>query len=255
MGQFAVIICSIVLLPLVIVGGWLRRRSLDFGTWFLYTALVFLGAMILYPLHVPGGAFIHSAVGLESHAYILALEGVVAAVGWVAARRPRWNRDAAARVFVGATVAFTIATAFLYAVPVQQNWDATRQPRVALANQLDAMGVGRDERLLTIDAAGYKYFTGRGGVVTPDDSIDDIAAVARAYGTRWLVLERGDVARALAPVLLGQSQPSWIGPRVFSVPSTDGGAPRLALYPVCTQPSDNRCSATAGTSMDRVMAP
>jgi hypothetical protein len=255
MGQFAVIICSIVLLPLVIVGGWLRRRSLDFGPWFLYTALVFLGAMILYPLHVPGGAFIHSAVGLESHAYILALEGVVAAVGWVAARRPRWNRDAAARVFVGATVAFTIATAFLYAVPVQQNWDATRQPRVALANQLDAMGVGRDERLLTIDAAGYKYFTGRGGVVTPDDSIDDIAAVARAYGTRWLVLERGDVARALAPVLLGQSQPSWIGPRVFSVPSTDGGAPRLALYPVCTQPSDNRCSATAGTSMDRVMAP
>jgi hypothetical protein len=244
-GQFAVIICSIVLLPLVIVGAWLRRRSIDFGPWFLYAGLVFLGAMLLYPLHVPGGAFIHSAVGLESHAYILALEGVVACVSWIASRRPRWNRDAAAQVFIAATVAFTIATAFLYALPVHRNWDATRQPRVALARELDALGVADDERLLTIDAAGYKYFTNRGGVVTPNDSIADIESVARAYKTRWLVLERDDIALALAPVLRGESRPSWIGPRAFAVLASDGGTPRLALYPVCVEASDARCTATA----------
>ena len=247
-GQFAVIICSVVLLPFVVVGGWLRRRSIDFGPWYLYATLVFLGAMLLYPLHVPGGAFIHSAVGLESHAYILALEGVVAGIAWIARRRPRWNFDRAARVFVGAAVAFTIATAFLYAVPVQRSWDASRQPRLALAAQLDRLGVGANDRLLTIDAAGFKYFTGRGGVVTPDDPIDTIESVARAYQTRWLVLERDDLARALDPVLRGDSRPAWIGPQVFSVPAADGGPPRLALYAVCVDPSDTRCAGAAASA-------
>jgi hypothetical protein len=99
--------------------------------------------------------------------------------------------------------------------------------------------------LLTIDAAGYKYFTGRGGVVTPNDSIADIESVARAYKTRWLVLERDDIARALAPVLRGESRPSWIGPQAFAVPASDGGAPRLALYPVCIDSFDPRCTTTA----------
>jgi hypothetical protein len=247
-GQFAVIICSVVLLPFVIAGGWLRRHSIDFGPWFLYVLLVFLGAMLLYPLHVPGGAFIHSAVGLESHAYILALEGVVAGVAWLARRRPRWNADKAAGVFVGAAVAFTIATAFLYAVPVARNWDLSRQPRLALAAQLDRLGVAADDRLLTIDAAGFKYFTGRGGVVTPADPIEVIESVARAYGTRWLVLERGDLAPALEPVLRGRSRPAWIGPQVFGVPAADGGPPRLAMYPVCASAADARCGAAVAVS-------
>ena len=82
---------------------------------------------------------------------------------------------------------------------------------------------------------------GRGGVVTPDDPIETIEAVARAYGPRWLIIERNDAARALGPVLLGESRPAWIGAPVFSVPSADGGAPRLALYPVCTVEGDDRC--------------
>ncbi|HEY0443374.1 MAG TPA: glycosyltransferase family 39 protein [Candidatus Limnocylindrales bacterium] len=247
-GQFAVIICSVLLVPFVVAGAWLRRRSVDFGPWFVYVVLVFLGAMLLYPLHVPGGAFIHSAVGLEPHAYILALEGVVAGVAAVARRRPAWNEATAGPIFVGAIVALTIATAALYAIPVQRSWADSRAPRLALAAQLDRLGVAADDRLLTIDAAGFKYFTGRGGVVTPDDPIDTIEAVARAYRTRWLVLERDQAARALAPVLKGESRPAWIGAPVFSVPAADGGPPRLALYPVCTDAADSRCLAVASGS-------
>ena len=54
---------------------------------------------------------------------------------------------------------------------------------------------------MSIDAAGMKYFTGRGGVVTPNDPLPTIEAVARAYQPTWLVLERDDIARELAPVL------------------------------------------------------
>ncbi len=67
--------------------------------------------------------------------------------------------------------------------------------------------------------------------------------MARAYGTRWLVLERDAAARALAPVLSGQgTRPAWIGAPVFSVPSAEGGAPRLAIYPVCLELTDVRCA-------------
>jgi hypothetical protein len=59
-----------------------------------------------------------------------------------------------------------------------------------------------------------------------------IESVARAYETRWLVLERNDAARALAPVLAG-TRPSWVGAPVFSVPAPGGGPPLLALYPLC----------------------
>jgi hypothetical protein len=121
----------------------------------------------------------------------------------------------------------------------------SRAPRVALAAQLDRLGVGAGDRLLTIDAAGFKYFTGRGGVVTPDDPIDTIESVARAYGTRWLVLERDDLARALIPVLRGEARPAWIGPQLYSVPAADGGPPRLAFYAVCVEAADARCSALA----------
>jgi hypothetical protein len=240
-ANFTVIICSIVLLPLVVLGGWRRRRSIDFAPWFVYTAVVLAGATLLYPLHVPGGAFIHSAIGLAPYAYILALEGVLAVVAAISRRRPTWHEASAGRVFVWATVAFVAATAIPFAASTMRTWDAERQPRIALAAELDRLGVGKDDRLLSIDASGMTYWTGRPGVVTPDDPIETVEAVARAYGTRWLVLEQESAVRSLAPVLAGTSRPAWLGAPVYEVPSPDGGAPRLALYPVCTSPADARC--------------
>jgi hypothetical protein len=240
-GNFAVIIGSVVLMPFILIGAWRRRHSTDFQPWFLYAIVVFLAAAIIYPVHVPGGAFIHSAIGLSGHAYLLALEGVVAFVAWIARRRPAWDVERATRIFVTATVAFVLLLVPVYASVVHASWDASRQPRLTLAHALDELGVGPEERLLSIDAAGLKYWTGRPGVVTPNDPIETIEAVARAYHTTWLVVERDDAATALGPVLAGTSRPAWIGPPVLVVPAADNGIPRLALFPVCTTAGDERC--------------
>jgi hypothetical protein len=243
LGSFAVMIASVVLLPFLVIGMAARRHSRDFGPWFVYAFIAFAGATFLYPLHVPGGAFIHTAIGLQPHAAILAVEGVLIFVGWFARRRHSWREGPAGTIFVWSIVALVVGSAVIFTRPVQAGWDAVRQPRIALAAELDRLGVPRDDRILSIDAAGIKYWTGRPGVVTPDDPIEVIESVARAYGIRWLVLERGDAARALAPVL-GGTRPSWIGAPVFAVPSADGGLPRLALYPVCTSSGDARCGGT-----------
>ena len=49
--------------------------------------MAFAGATFLYPLHVPGGAFIHTAIGLAPHAAILSVEGVLLLAGVVSGRQ------------------------------------------------------------------------------------------------------------------------------------------------------------------------
>jgi hypothetical protein len=244
LANFAVMISSIVLVPLLPIGAWLRRRSDDFLPYFLFFAILLIGATLIFPLHVPGGAYVHTAVGLGPHTYILALEAVAAIVAWLAARRRTWDVRVATPIFTWGVVAFVVATAAVYAPIAHGSWDSTRAPRKALAAELDGLGVARDDRLMTIDAGGFKYWTGRGGVVSPDDPIERIEEVARAYAIRWLVLERHAVVEALRPVLRDDERPDWIGPAVYERPSDrPDGIATLALYPVCTTPADTRCEA------------
>ena len=60
--------------------------------------------------------------------------------------------------------------------------------------------------------------------------------------------ERDSIVAALAPVLTGESRPSWIGSPVLTIPAADGGTPRAALYPVCLSTSDVRCDVVAAGS-------
>lgn len=242
-GNFVVMIASVVLLPFLLVGALARRHSKDFGPWFVYTFIAFAGATFLYPLHVPGGAFIHTAIGLAPHAAILSVEGILVVVSLVAGRRSAWREGTAASVFVWGVVAVVVASAVIFTRSLHAGWDVSRQPRITLAAELSRMGVPKDDRIMSIDAGGLKYWTGHPGVVSPDDPIEVIESVARAYSIRWVVIERGDAARALGPVLAGIVRPSWIGASVFEVPSADGGAPKLALFPVCTTSTDLRCAA------------
>ena len=240
--SFSVIVCSVILVPLLAAGAWHMRRSRDFTPWIVYAAVLFAGATLLYPVHVPGGTFIHGAIGLAPHAYILSMEGVLVVVAAIARRRSTWHEATAGPVFVWAVVAIVVGSAAFYGAVIFQTWDAARQPRIALAAEMTKLGIPAGDRILGIDAAGYAYWTGHPGVVTPDDPIATIEQVARAYDTRWLVLERDDIAWALAPILEGGPRPSWIGAPVYAQPSADGGPPRLALYPVCTTPGDGRCA-------------
>ncbi len=179
---------------------------------------------------------------MAPHAYILALEGVAALVLAIARRRPAWRPPVAIPVFTWAVVGLVVASAAFYAQVIHRVWDTDRVPRTALAVELDRLAVSPTDRLMTVDAAGFKYFTGRPGVVSPNDSLDTIRGVADAYGIRWLVLERSGIVDALRPVLIDDERPSWIGPAAFTIPASSGGPATLVLYPVCFDPADARCS-------------
>jgi 4-amino-4-deoxy-L-arabinose transferase-like glycosyltransferase len=248
-GIFSVLAAGVILVPFMLVGAWKRRRSADFAPYFVYAGLLFAFSTLVSAVHVPGGTFIHSAAALVPHASILALEGIAVAVAWVAARRRGWDAEAATRVFIGGAVGFAVITAIGATISTHATWAARQDDFLIVARALDDAGAPASDRVMSIDAGGTKYWSGRGGVVLVNDPRNTIEEVARAYDIRWLVLQRADSVASIAPVLDGDERPAWIGPPIVARPAAPepgqparpAGAVDLGVYPICTEPGDTRC--------------
>ena len=233
---FSVLVGALVLVPPLVIGAWHRRRDVAFGPYFGYAALLFAFSAVVSAVHVPGGTFIHSAVALVPHAYVLAMWGIVVAVGWIARRRAGWDAERASRVFVGGAVAFGVIAAIAGASAVQGGWDVKRTRMQAVGDALDAAGAPISDRVMAIDASGNRYWTGHPGVVLVNDPLATVEEVARAYDIRWLVLERADGVPATSEILLDGRRPAWVGPPILSTEE-------VSVYPVCTAADDTRCAA------------
>ena len=249
---YFVIAIPIVLGPFVLIGAWARRRSLEFGPFFLYAGLLFGASGLLFAVHVPYGTFLHSAVAMVPFTFILAFEGAVLASHWAARHRPAWTQDGAARLFLVVAAASVVVNAAAFTALAIPSWNADRDGRVAAGRALDAAGAPQADLLLSADPGGFRYFTGRGGVVTPNDSLDVIRQVAVDYNIRWLVLERAHLVEPMFPVIESKARPTWLGTPIFTIPydgpatgdAAADGAPAMAIYPVCTQSGDTRCGST-----------
>ncbi len=265
------------LAPFTVIGAWLRRRDPAFVPWLVYAATLFTFSGLLFAVHVPYGTFLHSAVALIPHAFMLSLLGIAAAVAWVARRRPSWKPARATAVFTGMAVAVAAIGAVGATLVTVRQWRAEQDIRKTVSAALDALPAG--DRLMSPDAGGYAYAAARPGVVTPDDPLPVVEQTLREYNIRWLVLERNHVTVWLAPLLAGTQRPAWLSAPVMTVPSDaapsngsavgsgrsmanaigtagptapgpDAGAaatvdlrdlPAAALYAVCLQPTDTRC--------------
>jgi hypothetical protein len=229
---YTTLVAGFILAPFMVVGGWARRRSRDFAPFFLYAGLLFGFSALVSAVHVPGGTFIHSAVALAPHSYVLALEGIAVAIAWVAARRPTWDATSATAVFSGAAVVFAVGAGVIGSLFVHGVWSESRAKFQQVAAALETARASAGDRVMSIDAAGTKYWTGRGGVVLVNDPQDVIHDVARAYDIDWLVLDREDSVESMAPVLDGGTRPSWLGDPVLA----EGQPLRLAVFPVIANP-------------------
>jgi hypothetical protein len=109
------------------------------------------------------------------------------------------------------------------------------------------------DRVMSPDAGAYRYHAGRAGIVTPNDPLPVVEQALRGYDIRWLVLERDHLVPSLEPLLAGTTRPAWLSaPRVVipgrPEPQAGRGSrtarvmPAAALYAVCLDPSDERCT-------------
>jgi hypothetical protein len=250
LGLFALIPMGVVLAPLALVGAVVRRRDAAFRPFFVYGIALFLAMSLLFSVLVTHGTFIHSAAALVPHAFLLAVAGVAVTTKWVARHRARWDVSTATVRWTLAMVAAAVIAATVDTAAVTNQWSAAQANQAHLAAPLDAAPAG--ERFMAADPGAINYLTGRQGLVTPDDDLDTIENLMRAFNVRWLVLEKAQIVPALEPVLAGTLSPEWLSPRPLAVVSatspavvTDGAVPGYvpdgALYAVCFSADDTRC--------------
>ena len=205
LGLFAFLPLTVVLAPFALVGTWLRRRDAWFSPFLVYAITLFAASGLLFAVHVPHGTFIHSAVALLPHTFVLVLVGVRGVVEWVARRRP-WDVERATRIFAAGTVAVAVVGAVVYSSATFGQWQRCARHAAAARRSGRYRAAPRQMSSCPPIRARYSYLSGRPGVVTPYDDLATIEQAMRAYDVRWLVLERDQIVPALEPVLTGRAQ-------------------------------------------------
>jgi hypothetical protein len=245
------------LLPFLLIGLVARWRDPSFAPWLIYAVVLFAFTALVSAVHVPFGTFIHSAVALVPHAYLLVIVGVGTAVAWMGKRRSAWDIPRATRNITAMLVAIVLIAGAGATIATMRVWEAERSARSPIIAALDEVAAPGDV-LMSADAGAYHYHGGRPGIVTPADPIDVVEEAMRRYDVRWLALESEHIVRSLVPVLTGELKPGWLSEPVVVVerqelePATDAAtepsegtpesrAPRAVLYAVCLDAVDTRC--------------
>jgi hypothetical protein len=231
------------LVPFLLWGAWARRRSVHFGPWFVYGVAFLLFSGLLSAVHVRYGTFLHSAVALAPHGYVLAVEGIGLAVAWTGRRLRHWEVARATRNFTAIAVAVLWIGGAWATWKATDGWESEANVRRTAAAALAPLARPGD-RLMSADPGAYRYYAGLGGVVTPADPLAVIESTARAYEIRWLVLERAHIVDAFAPLYLGTAPlPAWLA-NVADGPIVDG-LPASRVYAVCLDAADPRPACAA----------
>ncbi len=239
----------LILLPFLLIGSWVGRHRRAFTPWFVYTLVLFLFTAVVSAVHVPYGTFIHSAVALLPHAYLLVMLGVATTVGWIASHRPSWDAPRASRNFSLMLVGVMGVASVFATMSTVGAWKRERDGRTAVLAMLSAKAEPGDV-VMSPDAGAYQYYGDWAGVVTPDDPLATVEQALARYDVRWLALEGAHITSGLEPLLRGEVQPDWLSAPLVVVPplppegdetTPADPLPRAALYAVCLSGTDTRC--------------
>lgn len=162
------------LAPAIALGARARWRLPAVRAYVVAAALVYLAQSLVWAHHSTHGSYFHSLAAFVPHGAALAVAG---ASGLLGARTDRLRVTAAAAL---------IGSAALSAFAVER-WHSAFDPQYrARVAALTAIPEGP---FLAIDAAAWRWISGRPVFVTPSDGPATAACVARAYGASTVVLE------------------------------------------------------------------
>jgi hypothetical protein len=216
LGTFVAVEGMIVMVPLLLIGLWRRRRDGFLRGFWLYALSLHLVMTLVFPYPGYRGGLFHSAAALVPWWAALGIVGLDDLVEWAARHRRYWNAGTAKAIF---SVALLLIAVFLSLSTAQAGRVGIGTPELyrLLSEQLPS-----NARLMINDPAQLYYFTGLGGVVLPNESPDVIVDIARKYDVDYLLLEnisddgRGAAApQELLPILT--SPPDFLVPVDFNL--------------------------------------
>lgn len=170
-------------------GLWRERWRADLAPFTVFWLVLFAAMVLVFTLHAPAGAYYHSAWAWLPLAIPLAvanglplLDALGRRVGIF--RRPRNQRFLTRAAIVGALTLSVVGSA---ALAVQWSRD---HAKVEVAADFLSRHASVDEVVMYVDPPSLNLLTGNPTVAPPYDPPEVIREVVRAYGVRWVVVER-----------------------------------------------------------------
>ena len=215
----------------ITIGLWqLRRHALIRGA-LIYLGLVFGLMTIVFTFAGDRGGLFHSTGALLPFFYAVAPIGLDSLIGWVAARRRRWQVASARRVFSLASIALAIGLSwFVYrgrVIGADLNdpiWNQTDGTSLAIGRALIDRGEG-DPIVMVNNPPLFTYHTGLRSIVIPNGNVSMLLAAAQQFGARWVVVDANRPA-GLASLYADPTQDIRFGLR-----ATFDGARLLQVVP------------------------
>lgn len=218
-GRTAVLLGGVFVLSFA-YGLWVERRRPELAPFLVYWVALFVVMGGLFTFHAPQGAYYHSAwawlpfaIGLS----VAAFEPMMVALG---RRVALFGRHRNRAFLLWASVAGAVVLSVVGSAVLLAEWDRGRQ-RVEAAAEFLRAEAGRDEVVMYADPPSLALLTGNPVVAPPYDPPDVVERVVRAYGVRWVVVERAPGAEAV-PLGLWDGAP-WLA----DTPATPAGDVRV----------------------------
>ncbi len=185
------------LTPLSLTGFWAtRRRSFLWPAWTYGAALYGVMTLLFTYPGMRGGLF-HSSASLLPALFAASMVGLDAAVGWVAQRRRRWNRQQAQRFFSLGLVVLAMGMSFLiysrrvigtgsWAAP---SWNRADQAMIEIGRWIRAR-TEAEPVVMVGNPPAFTYHTGLWSVVLPNEGIAETVEAAQRYGVQYIVVDQ-----------------------------------------------------------------
>jgi hypothetical protein len=176
------------LLPLALVGFYRLRGRLSFLLSLLYLVTIYLAHSLVFTFPGWRGGFFHASSALLPFLVAAAMEGLDAAVAWVARRRRTWRLEQAQWVFTAAAVIAAVFLSTTLARAKVLEWREADTVYDAVGRWLADQGAS-DAGLMVNNPPAWWYYTRRPAIVIPNGGVETLLEAADRYGMRYVLLE------------------------------------------------------------------
>lgn len=187
LGTFVAVEGLVVMAPLMLLALWNRRESRFLRAFWLYALGLHLAMTLVFPFPGYRGGLFHSAAALVPWWAALGVVGLDDAITWMARRRRTWNPRTARPVFTVGLLGFAIALSWVFGLN-RVDFSAGQGGNVPSLYSAVTAVVPPGSRLMVNDPAALYHYTGMGGAVLVNESIDVLPELARRYDLDYLLV-------------------------------------------------------------------
>jgi hypothetical protein len=203
----------VLLLPLMLIGGWHHRKRLTVRAAAVYAAALYLVMSLVFPFAGARGGLFHSSAAVMPLLYALAASGLEISARWLAPRRG-WDPGRTRSLLLTATVALAVMLSLWTVLSKTGLFGkgtsfARNQDTYQTAGELLAAEVDRSSVIAVGDPPGYFLATGSPAVVIPHGDESVLQQAAAEFGIEWIVLE-ADHPRGLRELYDAPGRRSWL---------------------------------------------